>query len=113
MTPVPTCNILAENLNTLGPDRGLRLRLRLSRSLAAIPWEYAYIDRAGGGDGMDGFLALDPRIAIVRHETEGTSGTGAPLAGDMKVVIALASAEGFAQLDLSQEQSDLEQAFGR
>jgi hypothetical protein len=104
-------DILAENLNTLGPDRGLRLRLRLPRSLATIPWEYAYVDRAGGGDGMDGFLALDPRIAIVRHETKAVSASGTPLAGDIKVVVALASAEGFARLDLEREQSDLEQAF--
>jgi hypothetical protein len=104
-------DILAENLNTLGLDRGLRLRLRLPRSLAALPWEYVYVDRAGGGNGLDGFLALDPRIAIVRHETEALAAAGAPLAGDIKVVVALASAEGFAQLDLSQEQSDLEQAF--
>ena len=104
-------DILAENLNTLGPDRGLRLRLRLPRSLAALPWEYVYVDRSGGGEGMDGFLALDPRIAIVRHETEALAAPGAPLAGDIKVVVALASAQGFAELDLEQEQSDLEQAF--
>ena len=104
-------DILAENLNTLGPDRSLRLRLRLPRSLAALPWEYVYVDRAGGGNGLDGFLALDPRIAIVRHETEALSAPGTPLTGDIKVVVALASAEGFAPLDLKREQSDLEQAF--
>lgn len=104
-------DILAENLNQLGPDRGLRLRLRLPRALAALPWEYVYFDRAGGGDGMDGFLALDPRIAIVRHETEALLAAGAPLTGDIKVVAALASAEGFAQLDLKRERIDLEKAF--
>ena len=60
--------MLASSLMKIGPDAGLRLRLRLPRELAAVPWEYIYVDRAGGGDGMDGFLALDPRVAIVRHE---------------------------------------------
>ncbi|HNP74096.1 MAG TPA: hypothetical protein PKK15_23460 [Kouleothrix sp.] len=59
-------DLLAESLLAIGPDAGLRLRLRLSPQLAALPWEYLYVERAGGGDGMDGFLALDPRVAIVR-----------------------------------------------
>ena len=41
------------------------------RALAGLPWEYTYVDRAGG-DGMDGFLALDPRVAFVRDEVLGT-----------------------------------------
>ncbi|MEO7908082.1 MAG: hypothetical protein ABIV47_00395, partial [Roseiflexaceae bacterium] len=60
--------LLATSLDHVGPDAGVRLRLRLPPQLAALPWEYMYVDRAGGGEGMDGFLALDPRVAIVRHE---------------------------------------------
>src|SRR6185503_19195586 len=40
----------------LSPDERVRVRLRLPRELAAVPWEYAYIERQGGS-GMDGFLA--------------------------------------------------------
>src|SRR5262245_3124040 len=57
--------LFAASLDLVGQDAGLRLRLRLPPLLAALPWEYLYVDRAAGGDGMDGFIALDPRVAIV------------------------------------------------
>lgn len=102
--------LLADNLKMLKPDLGLRLRLRLPSMLAAVPWEYVYVDRAGGGDGMDGFLTLDPRVAIVRHEVlSGPLGLPLP-SGDIKVVAAMASAGG-PPLDLAQERADLEEAF--
>jgi hypothetical protein len=102
--------LLADNLKKLKPDLGLRLRLRLPPMLAAVPWEYVYVDRAGGGDGIDGFLALDPRVAIVRHEVIAAP-LGLPLlSGDIKVVAAMASAGG-PPLDLAKERTDLEKAF--
>src|SRR5262245_45985232 len=55
--------LFAASLAQIGPDDGLRLHLRLPPQLAALPWEYVYVDQAGGGDGMDGFVALDPRVA--------------------------------------------------
>lgn len=103
--------LLKDNLKRLDPDEGLRLRLRLPPMLAALPWEYMYVDRAGGGDGMDGFLTLDPRVAIVRHEALAAPPTLMPLDGDIKVVVALASAAGLEPLNLKQEQADLEDAF--
>lgn len=103
--------LLKDNLKGLKPDQGLRLRLRLPPMLAALPWEYMYVERAGGGDGMDGFLALDPRVAIVRHETLAAPPGLTPLDGDIKVVVALASAAGLEPLNLKQEQADLEDAF--
>jgi len=105
-------DLLAESLIEAGPDRGLRLRLRLPPLLSALPWEYVYVDRAGGGDGMDGFLALDPRVAIVRHEVLSAPAHLPLVTGDIKVVIALASAEGLPPLDLAKEKADLEQVFG-
>ena len=103
--------LLAASLDHAGPDDGVRLRLRLPPQLAALPWEYMYVDRAGGGDGMDGFLALDPRVAIVRHEALPAPASLPLTSGTLKVVAALASAEGLPQLDLSKEQSDLKAAF--
>jgi len=103
--------LLADNLKNLKPDIGLRLRLRIPSMLAAVPWEYIYVDRAGGGDGMDGFLALDPRVAIVRHEVLAAPLLSLPLlSGDIKVVAALASSGG-PQLNLAKERADLEEAF--
>jgi hypothetical protein len=103
--------LFAHSLAQLGPDAGLRVRLRLPPAVAAIPWEYIYIDRAGGGDGMDGFVALDPRIAIVRHEPMGAMAVPPLLTGDITVVAAFASAEGLPELDLAQEKKDLDEAI--
>jgi hypothetical protein len=105
-------DLLADSLDQVGPDHGLRLRLRLPSQLAALPWEYMYVERAGGGDGLDGFLALDPRVAIVRHEALPAPDSLPLASGPIKVVAALASAEGLPTLDLAKEQADLAQAFG-
>jgi hypothetical protein len=104
-------DLFAASLDRVGPDNGLRLRLRLPPQLAALPWEYLYADRAGGGDGMDGFLALDPRVAIVRHEALPAPDSLPLTSGPLKIIAALASAEGLPQLDLSKEEADLKQAF--
>lgn len=102
--------LFARSLVKLGPDIGLRLRLRLPPDLAVLPWEYAYVERAGGS-GMDGFLALDPRIAIVRHELLGAPVTETALSGDIKVVTAIAEAEGLPELDLDDEMKLLNEAL--
>ena len=102
--------IFARSLLKAGPDGGLRLRLRLSADLAVIPWEYAYVERSGG-EGINGFLALDPRIAIVRHEAFAASVTAPLLMGDIKVVTALAGAEGLPELDLDGEMKFLSEAL--
>lgn len=102
--------LLAASLHTIGPEDGLRLRLRLPPQLAALPWEYLYLERAGGGDGMDGFLALDPRVAIVRHEPLAAPTSMPPAQAPLRLVAALASAEGLPPLDLAREQRGIEQA---
>jgi hypothetical protein len=103
--------LLAASLDQVGPDDGVRLRLRLPPQLGALPWEYMYVDRAGGGEGMDGFLMLDPRVAIVRHEVLPAPPSLPLTSGPLKIVAALASAEGLPQLDLSKELNDLKAAF--
>ena len=100
----------ARSLVKLGLDTGLRLRLRLPPDLAVIPWEYVYVERAGGS-GMDGFLALDPRIAIVRHEVLAAPVSDPVLSGDIKVVAALAEAERLPELDLDDEMKLLNEAL--
>src|SRR5436853_597273 len=104
-------DLFVASIDKVGPDAGLRLRLRLPPLLAALPWESMYVDRAGGGEGMDGFLALNPRVAIVRHEVMPTPGELAPVAGAIKVVAAMASADGLPPLDLTKEKQDLHQAL--
>lgn len=104
--------LFVRSVDRLGPGEGLRLRLRLPPALAGIPWEYLYVARAGGEKDATGFLALDPRLSIARHEA-------LPIAADLdeaprprRLVVALASpaAEGYAPLDLGRERSVIEAA---
>ena len=103
--------LFGDSLKRVGLDRGLRLRLRLPPLLAALPWEYMYVDRAGIGEGMNGFLALDPRLSLVRHEPLPVPPQPALISGDIKVVVALASPEGLPPLDVKQEKEDLGKAL--
>lgn len=103
-------DLFVRSLDKAGPDRGVRLRLRLPPLLAALPWEYVYVDRAGNPDSIDGFLALNPRVAIVREEVQPTPSTLAPIAGLIKIVAAFALQDGMANLDLAQEQANLHAA---
>jgi hypothetical protein len=50
-------------------------------------------------------------VAIVRHEALAAPDSLPPTSGVLKVVAALASAEGLPPLDLAREQADLQQAF--
>lgn len=94
-------------------NAGLRMRLRLPPELAAIPWEYLYLERVGATDGMAGFLALDPRIAIVRHEALPISAPSPRVTGDIAVLAALASPLNLDLLDLDREEHDLRQALSQ
>lgn len=104
-------DLFAKSLLLASQDGGLRLRLRLPPRLAELPWEYLYADRAGSGDGIDGFLALDPRIAIVRHEVVQTSAAPTLLQGDIKVIVALASPLDLEPLDLATEKQIVQEAL--
>lgn len=102
---------LANSLLSIGPNAGLRLRLRLPRQLQALPWEYMYVERGDAEPGMYGFLSLDPRVVLIRHEEDGHPLQPVQLAGDIKVLVALASAEWLPQLDLARERVILDEAL--
>jgi hypothetical protein len=54
-----------------GIDGGVRLRLIIADYvLKTWPWEYVFFDLVGGSESksMLGFLVLNPRISLVRHE---------------------------------------------
>jgi hypothetical protein len=106
-------DLFVRSLDLAGPTRGIRLRLRLPPLLAVLPWEYLYVDRAGNPDSIDGFLALNPRVAIVREEVQPTPPTLAPLEGPIKLVAAFASPEDLPKLDLAKEQQDLRAALDK
>lgn len=106
--------MFVSSLARLGNGERLRLRLRLADALAEVPWELAYVRDARGERTSSGFLALDPRISIVRHEALATPGDwfGAP--ANRRIVMAMAAPDGAADLDsLSGEQAKLEQLLSR
>jgi hypothetical protein len=52
----------------LGQHEGLRIRLRLPRRLAVLPWEYMCF-KEPGKQALPRFMALDEELSIVRYET--------------------------------------------
>ncbi len=104
--------MLVESLGRLAAGEALRLRLRLPPELAGLPWEYLYIQRAHGEKDATGFLALDPRLSIVRHEALAIAAEVDAGPRPRRLVAALASpsAEGWAPLDLGKERSVIEAA---
>ena len=104
--------LFTRSLDKMGADAGLRLRLQLAPELSAIPWEYMYLDRTGStGDSMLGFLALDPRISIIRHEPLPIAPATAKVTGDVNVLAALASPDNLEPLNLKVEAEVLHKAL--
>lgn len=109
--PAAVRTLFIASLGKLAPEEGLRLRLQLPPALAAMPWEYVYLDRAGDGDSVAGFLALDPKLAIVRHEALPLPAPLPLLQGEVKVVAAFASPPQLPPLNVQKEQADLRAAL--
>jgi hypothetical protein len=114
LLPDPVRDLLVRSMDRLAANEGLRLRLRLDPLLADIPWEYAFVPRQAGQRDATGFLALDPRVSIVRHQAAAGPLPDARPAGQRRVVAGLASpkAEGIQELDLDDERRVIEQALG-
>jgi hypothetical protein len=102
--------LLIAALAQLGEGEGLRLRLRLPAELDALPWELALVERSGGGVAL-GFLALDPRVALVRYEELAVAAVSVAPAGRITIVAALASPAGLPPLRLDVERAAIEQAL--
>lgn len=66
LLPSPVFALLFRSLDLIEPGAGLRLRLCLDESLINLPWEYLYRPDILEPDAVNGFLALDSRISIVR-----------------------------------------------
>jgi hypothetical protein len=103
----------AASLDGLASDAGLRVILRLEPTLAEIPWEYAWVARQRGQRDASGFLALHPRVSMVREETVKGRASIDPAPRDRRVVALLAdpAVEGMAPLDLELERRNLETAL--
>jgi hypothetical protein len=105
-------NLFVDALKQAGNQGGVRLRLIIAdTSLKQWPWEYAYLDPSGvgGPDAMSGFLALNPRISVVRHEPlphqhPVSKNTSAEMT-DLRMVIAAASPKTQRELEVAKEVS--------
>ncbi len=93
MLPPYARSMFRRSLSELSPGEGLRLRLRLLRELALFPWEYMYLQDEGDAPTASGFLILDPRISIVRHEAIATPPEKIPPGDVRRVLIAMATPE--------------------
>ncbi len=100
-----------------GMDGGVRLRLIIAdHELKAWPWEYFYLNLLDGPDSMAGFLALNGRISIIRHEPLPHKHPimRTPAADqnitNLRMVIATALPHGQAELNLAQEVQNIKEA---
>ena len=101
--------MLLASLAQIGPQQGLRLRLILDDArLANIPWEYMYVTAGFDETAPYGFLALDPRISMVRHESLPMAPAPVRCELPLKLVVGMASPAGMPKLDLQAERRFIE-----
>ena len=86
-------DLFHRSLSELNRGEGLRVRLRLLRRLAQLPWEYMHLGDEGDAPVASQFMALDPRISIVRHEAIATPPDKIYSAKARRVLIAMATPE--------------------
>jgi hypothetical protein len=65
--PDDVIGLLMRSLERVGPDNGLRVRLCLDGLLSDLPWEYLVLPDVAAPKSPGGFLALDPRVSLVRE----------------------------------------------
>lgn len=67
LLPPPVNKLLNSSLDRIEPENGLRIRLCLDEELIDLPWEYLYRHDEGEEERLEGFIALNSRISIVRE----------------------------------------------
>ena len=67
LLPPQVLSLLDRSLEQVDPGNVLRVRLCLDTVLIDLPWELLYRQSSFRVGSLDGFLALDPRISIVRE----------------------------------------------
>ena len=113
LLPPTVRHMLAQSLAGLGAGAGLRLRLVLDDArVANLPWEYTYWAPSGAADGLAGFLALDPRLSLVRHEAMPAAPAPLRAGWPLRLVVGLAAPRDLPALDLQTERTLIEEALG-
>jgi len=111
-------DLFMEASKRAGNEGGVRLRLIIADpALKQWPWEYTYFDPSGvgGPEAMSGFLVLNPRISMVRHEPlphphPVIKETETDL-NDSRIVIASASPKTQTELNVDQEVTYITEAL--
>jgi hypothetical protein len=112
LLPGTVREMLFASLASLETGQGLRLRLVLDDlRVANLPWEYLYLPPAANADGPNGFLALDPRISMVRHEAIPMAPGSVAAQLPLKLVVGFAAPSQFPWLDLWAEREHIETAL--
>jgi hypothetical protein len=99
----------------LGSTKGLRIRLKINDvMLKRLPWEFIYLPRVSGEEGVAGFLANDRSVSIVRHEPIGIPPGALGGSGKLRVVALIAQpvSSKYPKLKgLDREQANLQKLF--
>jgi hypothetical protein len=104
LTPPTVCHMFLRSLEAIGPERGLRLRMVLDDPwVADLPWEYLYLKDGSGEPDRGGFLILDPRVSLVRHEAMPIAPGSVTATRPLKMVVGLSAPSDAAPLDLAAE----------
>ncbi len=96
LLPPDARRLYQRSLARLHQDEGLRLRLRLADRLLVLPWEYMLVEDADGERTPSGFLALDPRISIVRHEAIAVRAEWFEAAEKRRILVVMATPQPYA-----------------
>ena len=101
----PVLQLYRASLARLGPEEGMRVRLRIEPAeLHGIPWECCYDTQ------QEAFLAQDPRTPLVRHLL-GAFNRSKLADARLKVLVAVASPRGLPPLHAEDEYARIEDAL--
>lgn len=88
-------------------DLGLRVRLRLPHELSPLPWEYMHVQRIGRERRGSDFLALNPRVSIVRHEALPIPARWFEAGARQRILVVMATPDGYPRLRYLPEEQRL------
>jgi len=87
-------------------EKGMRVRLRFKQNqdaLMRLPWEYCHDGRS--------FLALSPSLLFVRYLEEAAAYEPVTMPNPVKILVAMASPNGYAKLKVKEEAAWIESAL--
>ena len=104
--------LFQDSLKALDTGEALRLRLSIGPlALAALPWEYTYLQRTPGEKVENDFLVLQPKISITRYETIGSTLEPLEDREKIQIVVALAAPLDQPELNLDADENSIKTAL--